>query len=314
MFKKLARVISVVTLAAMVTVMFAGCNKSAQGSSAKKGTKFGLTMKELDNPYFVQLKDAIKAAMKPGDTLVVCDEQQDEGKQINDVDDMIQQGCKVIFINAIDSKGVKPALEACKKAGVIAIAVDTAVYDTGLVATTVASDNYQAGVLAGQALATKLNGQGNIALYEHPSSLPSKQRVDGFESVIKTYPNMKIVNRQSGAGKIDLALTAMENMLQATPNINGVFAINDPAGIGCISAIEGAKKTGISVVCVDGSADGFKKVKSGELLGTAAQFPAEIGKESVDCAYKLVAGQTVDKDVKVAVKFVDSSNVDQYAK
>lgn len=316
MLKKGTKVLCLILAVVMTMVLFAGCgqktsDKSGSTSTTKKGYKFGFTVQTLDNPYFIVLRDALKASLKPGDQLIVDDCQTNEAKQINDIDDLIQQKCDVIFLNCVDSKGVKPALEACQKAKIPVVVVDTPVQDTDLVATVVASDNYKAGQLCGDALAKKIGEKGKVAMYQYTLNEVAKLRGDGFADAISKYPDIKIVNRQEGLGTIDAALPIMENILQSNPDINGMFALNDPSGIGCESAIKSAGKINqISIVSVDGSENVKKLIKSGQYLGTAAQFPAKIGQMGVDAAYKILAGQTVDKDIKVPVEFVDSSNVD----
>lgn len=316
MLKKMAKLLSLVLVVVMIGALVAGCGTTTPPASttpAKKSIKFGVSLKDMSNPFFVEVRDAMKTKVKAGDELIYTDCQYNQAKQLNDIEDMIQQGVSAIFVTAVDWKGIKPALEAAAKAKIPCIVVDSPVFDVELATATVASDNFLAGVLAGEAMAKKLGEKGSIVIYENTTSSPAKARVDGFESVIKKYPNIKIVNRQNGVGKIEVALPIMENMLQANPEIVGVFAMNDPSALGCLSAVEAAGKLSqISIIGVDGSTKGKEMVKAGKLLGTSAQFPKKIGEMSVETAYKLLAGETVPKDVKVPVEFIDASNVSKY--
>ena len=315
MLKKMAKLLSLVLVVVMIGALVAGCGTTTPPAStpAKKSIKFGVSLKDMSNPFFVEVRDAMKSKVKAGDELIYTDCQYNQAKQLNDIEDMIQQGVSAIFVTAVDWKGIKPALEACAKAKIPCIVVDSPVFDVDLATTTVASDNTLAGVLAGEAMVKKLGEKGSIVIYENSTSSPAQMRVAGFESVIKKYPNIKVVNRQNGVGKIEVALPIMENMLQANPEIVGVFAMNDPSALGCLSAVEAAGKLSqISIIGVDGSTKGKEMVKAGKLLGTSAQFPKKIGEYAVETAYKIIAGETVPKDVKVPVEFIDKSNVDKY--
>jgi len=326
MLKKSAKLLSVILVVVMLSALFAGCSQkpAEEGSKGteqqgeqqgKKNYKFGLSIKNATNPFYLTVRDNIQSSLKEGDELITLDADNNQAKQLNDIEDLIQQGVDALFVMCIDWKGIKPALEAAQKAGIPFIAVDSPVYDADLATTTVASDNYQAGVLIGEALVEHIGGKGEVVMYENTTSSPSKQRADGFESVIAKYPDIKIVNRQNGAGKIELALPAMENMLQANPDIVGVFAINDPAAQGCIAAIEAAGKINqIAVVGVDGADESKKLIKEGKQLASAAQFPDKIGQYAADAAYKILAGEKVDKEIKVPVELITKENVDQYMK
>lgn len=327
----------VVTLAGVVlgVSMLAGCSSNSptkvsteavvteakqesktEESAAAKSITIGVSQKTNTNPYNIQVADAIKAAVRDGDEVIFTDAQQNQGKQINDVDDLIQQGCDVILISPVDWQGTRGMLEACERAGVYAIVIDQNIPedDAALAASVVCSDNYEAGRLCAEDMVKKLAGKGEVVIYESSVSRAGVDRVAGFEEYLKDYPDMKIVNRQDGFGQIEVALPVMENMLQADPNINGVFGFNDPAAIGCIAAIESANKLdAILVYGVDGSEQGAEMVTDGKMAGTAAQYPAEIGTKSIEAAYKVCAGETVEPKILIPVKLITAENIEEYS-
>ncbi len=314
----------------MVFGALSGCTKSAQPSNtpgantpapsssaapASGSLKFGVTLKTQTNPYYLELADAMKGALKEGDELIVTDAQQNQAKQISDVEDMIQQGCKVIFINPVDWKGTRSMLESCKRAGVYSVIIDQNVpeEDAELATVVMHSDNYSAGRMCAESLVKAIDGKGEVVIYESSVSKAGIDRVQGFEDYIKDYPEVEIVNRQDGVGQIEAALPVMENMLQANPDIVGVFAFNDPSAIGCIAAIESANKLDkIKVYGVDGSQQGKEMITNGKMAGTAAQFPGVQGKTATETAYKLLANETVEKEIIIPVEFIDAANVGQY--
>lgn len=290
---------------------------STAPSETAGALKFGVTMKTLTNPYYLELADAMKGALKDGDELIVTDAQQNQAKQISDVEDLIQQGCKVIFINPVDWKGTRSMLEACKKAGVYSVIIDQNVpdEDAELATLIMHSDNYEAGRLCAESLVKAIDGKGEVVIYESSISRGGIDRVLGFEDYLKDYPEVEIVNRQDGVGQIEAALPVMENMLQANPDIVGVFAFNDPSAIGCLAAIESANKLDkIKVYGVDGSQQGKEMIANGKMAGSAAQFPSIQGKTATESAYKLIANESLEKEIVIPVEFIDAANVDQYMK
>lgn len=309
MSKKSVKLLSLFLSLCLVIVAFAGCGKKSASGSSKK-LKVGFSVTTLQNPFFVDIENSMKASLKSGDSVIVNDANYNQAKQIADIEDMIQQKCSVIVLSPVDSKGVKQALEECKNAKIPVIVVNSPVYDTDLATCTIVSDNKGAGKQAAQALAKKLNGQGKIAEYIYSVTKVCKDRQDGFEEEIKKYPGIQIVNKQEGKPTTDNGLSIMENILQSNPDITGVFTINDPSGVGCIAAIESAHKLcQISVVCIDGSEQGKQMIKAGKMLGSVAQFPKQIGAKAIEVSYKLLNNEKVDKNVNIPVKFMDKASL-----
>ncbi len=290
----------------------AGGNAEGSKDASDKKIVIGVSQKANTNPYNLEVAASIESAVKEGDEVIFTDAQQNQAKQINDVEDLIQQGCNVILISPVDWQGTRGMLEACERAGVYAVVIDQNIpeADMEIASSVVCSDNYNAGKLSAEDMVKKLDGKGEIVIYESSISRAGVDRVAGFEDFISDYPDMKIVNRQDGLGQIEASLPVMENMLQANPDIKGVFAFNDPAAIGCIAAIESANKIGdVLVYGVDGSEQGKQMVIDKKMEGTAAQFPSEIGIQAVETAYKLMNGETVEKLILIPVELITSENV-----
>lgn len=289
---------------------------AGEATGADGAIKFAVTLQNTWNPFFTEIKvgleDAI-AKLDNGSTLVTYDANTDVAKQLNDVEDCISGGIQVLFVNSVDSTGLDSALKKAKEAGMVLIAIDTPQDDPSNLNTTVASDNYQAGVLCAENLAKELNETGELGAYLRSTSKVAALRGSGFlDTVEANYPNMEVVNKQEGtAGSADAALPCMENILQGTPNITGMFALNDPSAQGCISAIKSAGKIDtIKVVAVDGSKEAKALILAGEQLGSAAQFPGEMGRLAVEAAVKALNGETLPEETLVEVQWCDKSNAE----
>jgi ribose transport system substrate-binding protein len=279
------------------------------------GKRFGATFMTLNNPFFVELNEGLKKNIEEnGDKLVSLDPQLDINKQIAGVEDLIAQKVDAIFLNPVDWKGIKPALDAANKAGIPVFVVDAPVFDDHLVVTTVASDNWNAGVLAAEHL-TKTLGitEGNVVVLEHPTAKSAIERTDSFLQTIKAYPGLKVVAKQSSDGQLEKAMPIMENIIQANPDITAVMALNDPTALGVIAALEssGKLKNVKAIYGVDGSADARKMIKAGKLTATSAQYPKLIGEMASNAAYKYLKGEEIEHEIKVPVKLITKANVNE---
>ena len=277
------------------------------------GKKFGATYMTLNNPFFIALNDGIKAVTtKNGDKLITLDPALDQAKQIAQIEDLIAQKVDAIFLNPVDWKGVRPALEAAKAAGIPVINVDAPVFDTDLVATVVASDNYKAGVLVAQDVMKRLKSA-NVVLLEHPTAKSAIDRTQSFVDTIKGHPAFKVVARQSSNGQLEQAMPVMENIIQANAKIDVVMGLNDPTAMGALAALRSAnRENGVLIYGVDGAPDAKKMIQEGKMTATAAQSPMGIGKIAAENGYKILNHEKVERLILVPVFLIDKNNVAKY--
>lgn len=222
---------------ALALVLALGCVSAL----AEENIKFGVSIADLANVFYADITDGMNSVLNEGDELIIMDAAFDPAKQIADIEDMIQQDVAVMLIDPVDSASIRSSLEACQEAGIPVVAFNSPCDDTDLVASTVASDNYLAGQLIGEALAQELGGTGKIAMLTYDVAVVCYDRAEGFVDALSAYPDMEIVVRQEITPGTDTALPVMENILQAYPEINGVFCLNDPSAIGAAAAIQAAR-------------------------------------------------------------------------
>lgn len=307
----------VLTVTLLVALVLAMANMPAP--AATKRVTMGITLISFYNPFFVALKDGAKQAItNAGGVLLEHDSQQDVARQIAAVEGFIAKKVDVILINAVDSKGLIPAVEAANRAGIPVVTVDNDV-SGGKVATLVASDNVLAGELAGKYLVARLKQDkgkvaGNVVILDALPVTGVLQRLEGFNKVIKQYPDIKVVAKQNAQGNRADGLTVMENILQSQKKIDAVFAINDPSGLGALAAIEAAGRSKeMFVMGVDGAKDALTAIKKKTaFVFTAAQFPNEIGRMGVEAGLKVLKGQKLPRFTPVPVQPVTIKDVDKY--
>jgi ribose transport system substrate-binding protein len=209
----------------------------------------GLAISTLNNPFFVELKEGAEAAAKKaGVELVVVDAQNDANRQLASIENLIQKKVSVILVNPTDSAAVVPAIKAANKAGIPVITVDRGA-SGGEVTTHIASDNVAGGRMAGEYVAKLIGGKGRVVELEGiPGTSAARDRGKGFNEVMKKYPGIEVVARQEAGFDRAKGLTVMENILQAQPKIDAVFAHNDEMALGALKAIGASGRTGIRIV------------------------------------------------------------------
>lgn len=285
--------------------IFAGCSNVQKPAQPEQKKVIGLSVSTLNNPFFVDLRDGAKAAADAaGMELVVIDAQDDAAKQLANVENLIQQKVSVIIINPVDSKAVVPAVEAANAANIPVITVDRSAAG-GKVTAAIASDNAAGGKMAGQYIIDKLGGKGKVAeLQGIPGTSAATDRGSGFNDVIKTAASISVVARQAADFDRAKGLKVMENILQANPEINAVFAHNDEMALGALEAIKASGRKGVIVVGFDATPDAVKAVNEGTLAATVAQKPKEMGKIAVETAQKVMANESVQASIPVGLELI----------
>ncbi|WP_223199133.1 substrate-binding domain-containing protein [Solihabitans fulvus] len=311
---KFTRRAAFATLSVTTLALATACGSGGgSGGSAGAGMTIGLSVSTLNNPYFVQLKEGAEAAAKElGVTLVVQDAQNKSDAQVDQVQTFTTQGVKAIIINPVDSDQALPASKAAEKAKIPLIAVDR-VIKGGTVASEVASDNVQGGALAAVELARAAPNSNVVQLQGVPGTSASRDRGTGFEQGMNS-GSIKVVAKQPADFDRAKGLDVMNNLLQAHPDVKGVFAENDEMALGAIKALGDKAGKDVAVVGFDGEPDGLKAVQDGTMAATVAQQPKELGRKAVEQAVHAAKGESVQKVIDVEVKVVTKKNVAEFLK
>jgi fructose transport system substrate-binding protein len=272
--------------------------------SVVPGASVGLITKTEVNPFFVTMRNAAAAkAEELGVPFQACagTSDVDVPGQTTCIENMVASGVTTILLTPGDPIGMVAPVQAAQAQGVKVIALDTQMNPTEVADATLATDNYQAGLLIGQwAKAAMGDDAANavIALLDVSDGLQittEVQRNNGFlegfgidvkdKTIIGDEDDPRIAGWAATDGNQDLGRTAMENLLAANPDINLVYTINEPAAAGAYEAIDAAGKAGeILIVSVDGGCPGVQNVKDGVIGATSMQFPLVMAEKGVEAA------------------------------
>lgn len=285
--------------------------------------KIGFIMKTLNNPFFIDMADAAKQEMSkyPGYDLIIQapDIEVDVEKQVHYMENMITEKARVICLTPSGSKEVLSGIIEANKAGVPIIIVDTRL-DEELVnqrgvkyAAFIGSDNYEGGKVAARFIAKKLDGRGNVALLEGiAGAYTADQRKQGFLDALKEYPGIYLVTSQTANMERGRGFDVTQNILQAHPDIQAIFACNDLMALGAVEAADQAGKKGkIIIVGFDATEDAREDILEGGMAGSVAQYPSEMGKVAIDNAVKLIRGEKIPNKILTKIEMITRQKLEE---
>jgi ribose transport system substrate-binding protein len=304
----------------VLAALSASCNRAPATALAPGRPTVALVLKTLNHPFFVDMRrGAQEAADRLGVTLQVqaAEREIDVEKQMQIVENLIQTGIQALVITPSGSREIVSALVKAKNAKIPIIIVDTrvdakAAADAGVKTETfVGSDNYAGGKLAGEYLVKAAGGKAHVGILEGiPGHETGDSRMRGFRDAVKDAAGVTIVASQPANWERDQGFNVFQNMLQAHPDIDSVFACSDLMALGAVEAIAAANKTGkIRVIGFDALDDAKKAIAAGTMEASVAQFPAEMGKAAVESAVKVIRGETLPADINVKLALVTKDNV-----
>jgi ribose transport system substrate-binding protein len=298
----------------------AGCTKPAPEPGAPAKPRVALVLKTLNNPFFIDMqKGAQEAATRLGVDLVVqaAEREVDVDKQMQIIENLIQTGVQALCITPSGSKEVVPAIGKANAAKIPVVIVDTRVDEKAAAEAGirldgfVGSDNYEGGKVAGEYLLKVTGGKARVGLLEGiPGHETGDSRLKGFHDAVKNAPGIKVVASQTANWERDQGFTVFQNMLQAHPDIDALFACSDMMALGAVEAIAAAGKTGkIRVIGFDAVDDARKAIGTGAILASVAQFPSEMGRLAVEDAVMLIRGEKPPAEQKVRIELVTKDTV-----
>jgi ribose transport system substrate-binding protein len=286
------------------------------GRAQAKGLRIGFSQVTLQSPFYVELKAGAEAAAKAGgDEIVFLDANGDVNKQNNDIQDLITRGMNVLIINPVNPDAVGPSLEAAKAASIPVITVDRDVH--GTVVTYIGRDNEKMGGLVGQAVVDHFQKAGIknpkiIEIQGDAGGTVMAARRDGFHKVAEA-AGLKIVKGPYAEYIRANAVTAMQDLLQANPDVKGVYAHNDDMALGALQVLRENGRTDVVVAGVDGLSEAVKDIASGDqYIATTLNDPRYLGDVTIQTARQIVAGKKVPPFVDAGTTLVTKDNVTKF--
>ncbi len=314
-FRKTFKVVTaLVVMASLLSASFATSKTAAQA----KPLKFGAIIKTEANEYWQAMKKGYEfAAKRYGVTIDVgsVPSESDTAQQLALVESWLGRGYDALLVSPITPTNLNAALGKATAAKIPVLNVDELIPADAAksaniaIATRIASNNYQAGQLAGQYVLDHLDPGSKVAILEGLAGNSSGQaRHDGFNDTVKD--KMKVVASQPADWDRAKALNATTNILQANKDLKAIYACNDTMALGAMEAVKAAGLEGkVIILGTDAVPEALDAIKAGRMTGTVAQYPYEIAVLAVENAIKVVEGRPIPTRIDAPIQLITKDNL-----
>ncbi len=302
-----------VALLLFTVALVASCNS---GHSEKKGPKkMAVIVSTLNNPWFVFLAQTAAAkATALGYETRIFDSQNNTAIETDNFENAIVAGYDAILFNPTDANGSVVNVNKAREANVPVFCMDREV-NAETPTTQILSDSYSGCVNLGKYFVQQMPKQGKyVELLGIVADNNTWSRSKGFHSVVDDYPGLQMVAQQSGDFDRNKGMEVMESILQAHPDIDGVFCGNDAMAMGAYQALAAAGKANhVKVIGFDGAEDAIQGIKDGKIAATCMQFPKMMAETAAEYANEYLNGKRdFPKKIQVGVEMVTGKNIDDY--
>jgi len=293
-------------------LFFSNCkNKETHGGSRK----IAIVVSTLNNPWFVFLAETAAAkARSLGYEARIFDSQNNTALESDHFENIIVSGFDAILFNSTDANGSIANVLKAKTAGLPVFCMDREV-NSNDPTSQILSDSYSGAVALGKYFTQQLHKKGNyVELLGLVGDNNTWARSKGFHSVVDNYPGFKMVAQQSADFDRNKGLEVMESILQAHPDIDGVFCGNDAMAMGAYQALVTSGKTGkVKVFGFDGAEDVITSINENKVSATGMQFPKVMAETAAEFADQYIKGKRdFPKKIPVAVELVTIKNIGDY--
>jgi ribose transport system substrate-binding protein len=237
----------------------------------------------------------------------------DYSRQIQIVDSMVSRRVDGIAIAAAERKALVGSVDRATAAG-----IPVTVFDSGLESTNyvsyVATDNVEGGRLAARTLADLVHQKGTVALIMHaPGSASTMDREKGFNEIMaRDFPKIKVVASHYGMSDRAKARAAVENILTAHPDLDGMFASSEPSSVGAALALKARDLTNkVALVAFDSSDSMIDDLRSGAIDAMVVQDPFRMGYEAVKTVADAINGKSPPKHMDLNARVVKNRDLNE---
>ena len=232
--------------------------------------KLGFIIDNIGHPVGAAWKTGMEREAEAYSNITVqyFDGKSQAETQIQQMTDLINQQYDGIFLQAADSAALANSVKEAEAAGipVITLNLDADTPHTALVAMV----DYEAGRLVAEAIAEECGGKGNVVIIQaSPGASRGINLEAGFEDAMANYPDMKILDKQSGEWLTEKANEVMRDFLTKYDQIDGVFCDNDAMAEGASQAAEAmGRLEGMSIWGADGETKALEYIEQGKMTVT----------------------------------------------
>ncbi|HKH08523.1 MAG TPA: ABC transporter substrate-binding protein [Agromyces sp.] len=298
---------------------FSGCAAGGDGGGGEGGDGgkpyIALVSKGFQHQFWQAVKEGAEQAAEEFDVDITFegpDTEADVDQQLQQLQTALDKGPDAIGFAALDSQAADPYLQQAQDAGIPVIAFDSGV-ESDIPVTTAATDNKAAAAEAAKQMVELVGGSGKIALVVHDqTSVTGIDRRDGFVDYIEeNAPDIEIVDIQYGGGDQLKSTDLAKAILQANPDLKGIYGSNEGSAIGVVNAVTELGLEGqLTVIGFDSGQAQIDAINDGLMAGAITQNPVGIGYETVKAAVEALDGKELPKTIDTGFFWYDKTNIE----
>lgn len=312
---KLAQIIwgSAIVLALMIAAELYWTTQhdvSAQGG--ERCHRIGAVYMTMNNPFYTVIDNQVALKVdSEGDILMTRDPALSQERQNEEIRDLLEEGIDLLILTPVEWDKAQSVVREVKSKGIPVIIVDTQVADR-LVDCTIMSDNYSAGVQCARDMMARRTSA-RIFLLRHSSTRSGANRIQGFLDTIAKHPEYEVIASAETEGQTEISMPKVKQLLKEYGAPDVIMALNDPAALGALGALEQANLLDHTLVYgVDGTPEAKGLIKEGMMTGSAAQSVYRMGQLVADTVYQLLDGEAVEPEIIIPVQLITKENVEEY--
>jgi ribose transport system substrate-binding protein len=306
-----------VALAAVLAATVTGTSVAAARTAAASGPSIAFVGADLPDPFYLTMKCGAFAAAKQYKVNLSWQGTNgvDFAPELTIFNATRQKKPDGIILAPFSPTAFISPVASTMKAGIPVVTVDGSL-NKKVELQNIRTDNIKSGGFAATGLAKVLGGKGKVAVVSFSPDIPvQKDRVDGFKQLLaKKYPGIKVVSVVYGGADAGKSATATSALLQANPDLNGIYATDTNDADGAASAIQAAGQRGkIKLVSYDATPQAVQGLKTGLFDGIVSQAPYDEGFQAVRTLALVLSGKLSKSKVPYMLKtggaYIDSANV-----
>lgn len=275
-----------------------------------------------DDQFFKLVENGMKdAAAKDGVELSLSNSANQLDRETNLVETYVTRRVDALAVAPLSQKASVPALKRASDSGIRVVTFDSAV-DADFPVSSIRSDpvglGRPTGEVARRYIQEKLGGQAKVAIISYMALAPepASERTRGFREEVEKLPGVKVVAQQD-AWLAPNAVTVVDGILTAHPEVNLIWAANEGGTVGAVTAIKNSGRAGkVAVFGTDISDQiaGFLLDPDNVLQAVTGQKPFDIGRMAVESAVKSLKGEPVEKKVLLPGALFTRAKADEVRK
>ena len=306
-------------IALLLAVFLVACAPDAgEAPASDDGLSIAVVPKSVSFDFWSKVRDGAEAAAEELSNVTIIwngpNAETDIAGQVNIVEGFINQNVDALVIAPSDAQGLVRVLRQAEEAGIPVVTIDSNT-DPQISRAFVATNNREAAARAADLIAEALDGTGKVALIPYiAGASTSIEREEGFRERLADYPGLELVAVQYSNSDIGQAMSVTEDILTAHPDLDAIFAANEPSVLGAAQALKSRDLAGdVVLVGFDASPREIAGVRDGSIHALIVQSPFTMGYEGVMQAVRAIRGETTDTYTDSGNIVVTTANVDSLA-